>query len=356
MTGVQTCALPICTGWTCLSASSDGRRLVAGTRGSGAFISNDAGASWSPITAPATNWGSITASVDLSRIVAATDNKIIQSFNSGVTWHQTSAPLGSWTAVAGSSDGSVILAVRSLYGPSHLGSIFVSHDSGTNWTQPSGITGAMAAAWCSPDGNLMFAAINGGNIYTSADSGTHWTVTGAPSSGWRSIGASSNGVFAVASDSGSVWVSTNSGNSWTNTAVPSSVVVCSQDGATVFAGAVQGPIFYSTSSGTTWASSNTPYGAWSALAVSANGNWMAANSEDMIYTAPATPLLFIQRTAGGVNLSWACSLTNYSLQGCDSVISPNWSDLPSNRYVINGLNQVFLPVTKPAAFFRLTSQ
>jgi hypothetical protein len=322
-------------------------------QGGGAYVSSNAGGQWSAIKVSATNWVSVAASADMSKIVAIADNRIIQSSDSGGTWHQTTAPLGLWNNVACSTNGNVLVVVRALFGGSTAGSIYVSHDCGTNWTHPLGINGIATASWCSADGNTMFAGVNGGGIYSSTNGGTNWTLTGAPSSTWGHIAASSNGVFAIASDYNSAWISTNSGGSWVTSSVPASLVACSKDGVTLLAAAAQGPIYSSTNAGAIWNAANTPYGNWSGLVMNDNGNWIAANKGDTIFTAPALPLVFIQNSARGITVSWACSLTNFSLQRNDSLGSSNWTGYSGSVSVVDGLNNISAITNNIASFFRL---
>lgn len=339
--------------WACLCESSDGVRVFGAMQGGGAYVSSNAGAQWSAIKVPATNWVSVAASADMSKLVGIADNKIIQTSDSGATWHTTSAPLGLWSSVACSSNGNVLLAVRVLFGGSTAGSIYVSHDCGTNWTHPSGINGMGTASWCSADGITMFAGINGGGIYSSTNGGTNWTLTGAPSTTWGRIAASSNAVFVIATDYNATWISSNSGGSWVTSSIPASSVACSKDGVTLLAAVSQGPIYSSTNSGTTWNAANTPYENWSGLAINDRGGWIAANNADTIFTAPALPLVFIQNSVRGLSLSWACSLTNFSLQRNDSLGSSSWVTDTDPISVVNGLNNVLATTTSPASFFRL---
>jgi hypothetical protein len=289
----------------------------------------------------------------MKNIVGIADHRIIRSSDFGATWHPTTAPLGLWSSVACSSNGNVVLAVRALFGGSTAGSIFVSHDCGTNWTHPVGINGIATASWCSADGTTMFAGVNGGGIYLSTNGGTNWTPTGAPSSTWGRIAASSNGVFVLATDYNAVWISTNSGGSWVTSSIPASLVACSRDGATLLAAVSQGPIYSSTNAGGTWRVAGTPYGNWSGLVMNDSGNWIAANSGDTIFTAPAVPLVFIQNSGRGVSLSWACSLTNFSLQMNNSLATSNWTEDSAPISVVDGLNTVSATTNSAAHFFRL---
>jgi hypothetical protein len=131
------------------------------------------------------------------------------------------------------------------------------------------------------------------------------------------------------------------------------LVACSKDGGTLLAATAQGPILSSLNAGTAWTAANTPYGNWSALVISENGNWGAASSGDTIYAAPALPLVFVQKSYIGINLSWACSLTNFSLQENDFLDSTNWTDYSETVSVVGGLNNVWATTSNTSSFFRL---
>jgi hypothetical protein len=335
--------------WTSLCCSSDGMKIFGVTGDGEAYISSNAGGKWSAADITATNWVSAAASIDMSRILAIADGKIIQSMDGGNIWHATSTPLGFWNGVASSANGSTLIAVRSSYSSS----VFVSHDCGTNWTSRSGIIGTAKTAWCSPDGNTMFTAFYDGRIYSSKNGGTNWNVTGAPNSTWRQVAASSNGVVAIASDYYSVIITTNSGTSWLTSSIPASTVACSKDGTTIIAAARQGPILCSTDTGNSWNAVASPYGNWTALAMSDTGNWFAAYNEDTIYSTHAVPLVFMRRSARETRVSWACSLTNYYLQTSESLTFPNWINYPGAAFITDGLNSVLANPNDAKRFFRL---
>jgi photosystem II stability/assembly factor-like uncharacterized protein len=74
--------------WSSIACSADGSRLVAGTYGSGIYLSTDAGSTWSPGGAPTTNstCSSVVSSADGTRLAALDNGYVYTSADAGITW------------------------------------------------------------------------------------------------------------------------------------------------------------------------------------------------------------------------------------------------------------------------------
>ncbi|HTI99344.1 MAG TPA: hypothetical protein VL527_10720 [Dongiaceae bacterium] len=66
------------------------------------------------------------------------------------------------------------------------------------------------------------------------------------------------------------------------------------------------------------------------------------------------PTLAAQPGSGAVTLTWPDSIGGYSLQSAVNVATPAWSALATGLSQTNGQNQVTVPATNGAAFYRLT--
>ena len=89
--------------------------------------------SWTPTSAPSTNWQAVASSADGIQFVAAVNGgPIYTSADSGATWQTTSAPNDYWAAVASSADGSKLVGAATFGG-----SLFTSADAGATWQETS---------------------------------------------------------------------------------------------------------------------------------------------------------------------------------------------------------------------------
>lgn len=136
------------------SWSADGKVLVVAPRGSGFYVSTNAGITCSPATLPGLYCVATVISGDASRIVAVGNYSICISTNLGKTWQTTSAPAVEWTAVASSYDGFRLFAT-SQYG------VFMSDNGGMTWTNTGPASGAWSGVACSADGTRVVAVSQG---------------------------------------------------------------------------------------------------------------------------------------------------------------------------------------------------
>jgi photosystem II stability/assembly factor-like uncharacterized protein len=273
---------PAGTNWSSVAASADGTKLVATTDGVGRiFSSADSGQNWTLLTnSPAADWRSIASSADGAKLVAVVSNgHIFTSTNSGANWTERAIDANRlWTSVASSSDGTNLVA------GTFPGNIFTSTDSGVTWF-PRDVSRNWQSVASSADGVKLVAVVSGGQIFTSTDSGLNWNSTNnSPSTNWQTVASSSDGTKLVAAQQqGSVYTSTDSGATWTPHSVFGSwqAVASSADGAKL---AVVGPggigtgfgnIYLSFDSGQNW-KQQEQWLPWQSVASSADGNVLVA--------------------------------------------------------------------------------
>jgi photosystem II stability/assembly factor-like uncharacterized protein len=190
-----------------------------------------------------------------------------------------------------SADGNT-LAAASVFGNQMmdaLGGVFASTNGGRLWKFYS-LKNAVSLA-ASADGRKMVVVAPLG-AYRSTNSGATWTqMTNAPavyewSSSSKYIASSADGTRLAMCDTPTSWqaphiyVSTNSGDTWRETTAPGNdwgCVAMSADGETIAATPFYAPgtICLSTNGGLTW-TTNSPNTAWRAIAVSGDGSRLAA--------------------------------------------------------------------------------
>jgi hypothetical protein len=349
--------------WSCIASSADGSKLIAaatkdqgggpGFSGDGLiYSSTDSGESWMATSAPPNDWWSIAASVDGTKIIAASFGNIYASTNSGTTW-TTAAPINASITVACSADGTKLMAAA--WG----GGIYISGDSGQSWI-PSGAPSRHWNAVCSSaDGTKLLAASGGDSsaIYASVDSGVTWALTAAPdgdwntvassadgyrviaggiyelvtlpyagpwrlanhaptSAGWGALAASSDGTELAAVSAGLIYTTTDSGASWRTTSAPKNDwawIASSSDGATLVAAALSGGLYVSTNSGARWR--QTPLAGGGSVACSSDGTRLWALQWK--YSSSDTQVLYLSTNSGA---QWAAQ-PNFPPGGFSAIVS-----------------------------------
>src|SRR6516162_8736497 len=83
---------------------------------------------WTPTTAPITNWTSVACSANGSNVVAAVNGGYLYTSSDFVTWTAMRAPVAAWQSVTMSADGTKVFAVVAP------GLIYTSMDSGATWS------------------------------------------------------------------------------------------------------------------------------------------------------------------------------------------------------------------------------
>jgi hypothetical protein len=396
---------PANIGWSSISSSADGTKLVAvgGVEGLGAgasyiYTSSDGGTSWMA-TDPFAVWQSVASSADGSKLVAASFTywdlvsfgQVYTSTNAGASWVVTSAPQALWHAVACSADGVKLAAAGYSFNPQG-DFVYTSTNSGASWIQTSAPDTNWTSVASSADGTKLVAVVgfneSGGNpggnpIYTSKDSGATWTQTSAPLKRWTCVASSADGSKLVAGwgriagTTGGIYVSTDFGVTWTQTSAPSyntywSSVASSADGTKLVAACGPGGYsrtYISRDSGTTW-TATTPDGVGGPVASSADGSKLAAAG---LYVAGGclgcghevfavctmqitpTPLLAITPSVGNAAISWTIPSLDFTLQQNSDLTTTNWTDVPTRPVLnlTNLQNQVIVSPTNGDTFYRL---
>jgi hypothetical protein len=195
--------------WDSIACSADGSRLVAVNDATGAYTSQNFGATWSSPSVPPSSGRGVASSADGKKLVVVVyGGGIYTSINSGASWQNTGPGNANWYAVASSADGTKIIAA--VYG----GDLYYSANSGGSWTPEVGAANWVSVA-SSADGTRLLAAISGGGMYLSANSGTSWQTTGSGNANWTGVASSADGSkLAAANSSGYIYTSLNSGATW----------------------------------------------------------------------------------------------------------------------------------------------
>ncbi len=231
--------------WASIASSADGSKLVAAVWGTYGFSNNllggpiyvsaDSGATWTRTGAPSNEWASVASSADGTKLVAAAYINVDSSNNwrrgsifispdAGATWTPTSAPSNRWASVASSADGAkfIALAYSGPDDPWPYGRIYLSADSGTTWTEANLPTNYWVSVSSSNDGrtlvavgyvsdqvcwvDVMIGPPYQSHIYVSNDSGLTWSETAAPSESWRAVVCSGDGNrLNAAADNGPIY-------------------------------------------------------------------------------------------------------------------------------------------------------
>jgi len=179
------------------------------------YLSNDAGATWTPAYPAINTWSCVASSADGTKLVAAatitaatdgglslsSDGRVYVSANSGVTW-ASSGQRDNWKSVAVSADGTKLVAAVGSSVQSGLGRIYVSTNSGWTWQQSMESTNHWVSVASSADGTRLVAADPfgcpcgpaTGRIYVSSDSRVSWSLTGASNEVWTAVASSADGT------------------------------------------------------------------------------------------------------------------------------------------------------------------
>jgi hypothetical protein len=217
------------------------------------------------------------------------------SHDGGATWTTGNSGSATWISSAMSAAGDRIYALQ--YG----GAMVLSRDYGANWTSVSAAgTGGWEAVTTSPDGMRVAAVVQNGPLVLSSDGGASWHTAvmpdGQPDHWWRWIDSSSDGrVLVAVTHNSEVYRSTDYGSTWqwvTVTAGGATVsdrwyrVKLSADGQTIavvgnsFGGAPGTGIYVSHDGGATWTKGFSLVADYTFLAMSSDGQVIAASVSD----------------------------------------------------------------------------
>ena len=356
------------TWWESVAASTDGTRMIASAYGDNIYLSTDSGQTWTPSPTGALNgyaWYAVASSADGTNLMAAGlfVEGIYLSTNAGASWYLSAAPNGNWFDVYCSANGKKLVASTSAAS----GQIYYSTNGGATWpaaTAPSGYWRGLAGT---PDGTTLWAGDSfGGRIYKSTDSGQTWTIlSGSPQDYWSKIVCSTNGQTVVAASYGGsnpahIYISTNSGANWFISGAPMGIwwgLVCSADGTKMVAASQDIGIWNSTDSGITWVQDNARTDVtWAGLAGSADCSKLVATAiNDSVYiNVPATaPILAIAGSGTNVVLTWTTNAAGFRLVANTGLTTTNWQTVTNPINIVLDQNQVTVPATGAASFFRL---
>lgn len=187
---------------------------------------------------------------------------------------------------------------------------------------------------------------------------------------WTELVSSADGnrLAATETNTGSIYLSGNSGDSWARAAVPSANWVAlslSGDGQVLSALSRNGQLYRSPDFGITWAITNVPTplvtNQFGCLASSTDGHVIAAALyQGSIYMDPVTgnltsvslPALSISLTGTNCTLSWPATATGFTLQENQNP-TMSWTDLNISPTAVDGRNEITVPITDTAHFYRL---
>ncbi len=366
------------TNWQSVAASADGTKLVAaaggflGSGGGPIWISTNSGSSWTPTQAPITNWLYVASSADGTKLVAA-GYHIYYSLDSGNSWTQAiaPAPFEFWSSVVSSADGSLWAAGEIGGTAGAARGLYLSTDSGMTW-HSSNTNGSAVAG--SADGRKLVGIEYHASVpyvIVSTNAGSTWKSNSvpAPSAFWVAASSADGTKLAVASggeiisETGPIYTSTDSGLTWISNKAPVArwtSIASSADGNLLAATALKGGIYTSIDSGTTWVSNNAPATNWTCVASSADGSKLVAVvNGGGIYTCSSipTPVLKMAATNGNLALSWTIPSANFVLQQSYDLGGSNWTTL-TNSPSLNFTNlqdQVALPPPSSNGFYRLAT-
>ena len=304
-----------------MSMSSTGQVIAAGEAGGPIHVSRDGGATWTTGDSANAVWISSAMTASGDRIYAVQyGGDLVMSTNGGASWQAvTSSPLVhaagglGFEAVTVSQDGQRI-AVAVQDGP-----IVLSADSGATWHAATLPDGQPNHWWRwidgSADGRVLVAVSHNAEVYRSTDAGATWSrltiaVGGAAANeSWYRVKTSADGsaIALVANTFGGapgtgIYVSRDGGATWTKPfalVTDYTFLAMSADGQRIAAsmsntGSAAGRVVLSIDGGASFSVLATPGSDtnWRALAMSAGGGELAAatgafntSSTGLLYTA-----------------------------------------------------------------------
>jgi BNR-Asp box repeat/BNR/Asp-box repeat len=358
-----------------LAVSADGSKLASACGDGDVYVSTNSGGTWTNRTG-LPNSTVIAGSADGNVLYVRAGN-LNTSTDGGMTWHKvTNAP--TYQAATGSqfiscsADGSHILtAIGNGQYSANTGStpLFTSTNFGLTWATNNVITNSWQAGAVSADGSKAVAVLNNGGIFTSTNFGINWVSnTASGKRNWTDVAVSADGNTLIASASiapGGIFTSTNFGTTWKSNSLPNVnwwAVAISANGQRLAAAGGgylgSGPIYTSYDGGNSWTSNSAPVKPWSTIVMSADGQKFFASAYDgravwLANTNSPPPVLNVANMNGSLKISWPVPSTNYALLQSSDLSS--WQNT-TYASVLNFTNlnyEVVLPPTNIDGFFRL---
>jgi hypothetical protein len=110
-------------------------------------------------------------------------------------------------------------------------------------------------------------------------------------------------------------------------------------------------------SGASWTISTLPNSTWYSLALSADGGKVVVGGSQGIFTLQnvVAPSLASSMSGGNVAVSWIVPSVPFQLQQTANIFRNNWAAVTNAPLLVpnNLLDQVILPLSTPAGFYRL---
>jgi hypothetical protein len=202
----------------CLTSKGD--TLIAGTLGSGVYISYNGGDNWTQINSGLINHNVYSAVIGTGVLLAGTDSSgVFISTNYGSSWVHTALTTHyKVKALTISTDGYIFAGT---FGDG----VFRSTDNGTNWTHYLAGDSVEALA-VHQGGHILSGLRNPDGLFLSTDKGITWTVVDTEAHAFNTISVSpfNNDIYAITGELitdnliGDVIVrSTNAGMTWNTT-------------------------------------------------------------------------------------------------------------------------------------------
>ena len=272
-----------------------GTNILAGTFGSGAFLSSDNGATWQPF-ADLNARGIRALTRSDSAIFAGTSTDGLQkSTDGGSTWFPIMTSVRDSYIQTTEARGNTVLAATFSHG------VYRSTDNGSSWTPvgPS-LQDPDVAGFTFIDSTVFAATLTAGFIFRSTDDGVTWIPSGnglTTHSSTQKVLPLGSDLFAAVNDG--VYRSTNHGASWSlavNGMSHTFILSLAINGNTLFAGTGDGFVYRSTDHGNQWVqvSDGLPLiGSTSAVfAISFNGpNALLGTYSTGVWWRPASEIL-----------------------------------------------------------------
>ncbi|MEK9136221.1 MAG: YCF48-related protein, partial [Bacteroidota bacterium] len=239
------------------SIAVDASANVLATINGRIHLSNDQGATWTPLEVP---WGEsyvFTIAVSSTDIYyVGTQAGIFSSNDAGQTWRHGDASGCEAHAFVSDVDG-VVFAGTSSSAPGRDG-IYRSVDDGRTWLQRnSGLRNVFIRSLLLTPSNVLFAAVGFRGVMRSTDEGATWSVLSlSPTGQVRTLVCSVDGVLfasVIAGSSNEIWRSTDGGDNWSvvATSVGSTSVLKVSPNGTLYSSSARG-IARSTDNGENW--------------------------------------------------------------------------------------------------------
>lgn len=299
-----------------LSMAADGSTLFAGFDKTGLFVSRNSGVSWSKVTSISSKTIS-SLTVNGSNIYAGTADGLFISTDNGISWSLVNAGL--------ISVNSMLISGGNMFAGNQNG-ISKSSDNGITWTAVnSGLDNTYVNSLAQIGGTLfagtnggVFRSTNGSATWTSVNSGiSNITILSLATSGPNLFAGTAGGGVNLSLDNGNSWAKVSTGLTYAQEGIHALAI----NGSNLFAGTYWGGVARSTNNGTSWTSVNNGIENISVNSIISNGNTMFATAGTTVTTSTGYEGLFLSNDGGA---SWtASSLTSFINPTALAVINGN---------------------------------